>query len=831
MQNRIHYIFALCAAFGAFNFASTLVDDASPASVGLGARFALAQDDDPFGDDSDDDDPFAAADSEESSETPPESVADDPFVQNPSAGTPFAPSSLPAGNADAPREDLTPEEKARAEERAKYARAEDVPDEYKTEADFYETANAAERSVLRETPPNDAEWFAAAVRVSRVGRPSFAKLLVEKAVDAPAADPKASAAVLDALGTGRATYFVANPEIGLVGASVYDKVLASARQYWESDEALRDAFRRASAGSVSERARGITDARKGGASAIKALVVDLIGSSEERRQTATELLPFFEEDAVSALIACVRTATDEQLPSFVEALADFSDVRVGPELAARYYLDSRDEGKIALEKALSKQYSEIPSAEDVAGRAYEDALEYYRNQKRLPNVVDGVAVVWDWNARGESLARVELPVDSITRMEAARLALVSYLVGRGIGAVPPGVQELAIAAVAERAAYRVGLDSPRQGVAGFEAELPNLAAPELVAGLKYALDSEHYVGALIPAVLLQERGDESLCYGDGGSTPITRAATCPDRRVRYQALAAIVRWNPEKPYPGSSRVASGLEWFASASGERVVVVADPQLANASQIGQAFALAGFRVIPASTGRAALLAARNNADVELVFATSRVSEPTIETLAQALRGDARTRDVPLLVGADSERDAIDANVRVGREENVAILPVPRDVEAASQAIQMLGETSKIKPVPAELRRVEAKAAASGLLKLLTTRPKIYELDNVNELIRSLLARPALFDEGLEFAASIKTGYAQNALVQLAGDTRYGADVRDRVVDAFERQASTGLLLRGPEVAAMYDRYNASEKEDVQTQRILSRLLDVYEAAVKK
>lgn len=846
MRSRIQYILAsgvLGAALCALNSAA-LIDGDWLTSVDFGARQTFAQDDDPFGDDSEEEDPFAVPDEDDSSNdsfadeptVDEDDDAESPFSDDPRADTPFAPSSLPANSTSkaepAAQEELSPEEKARADERAKYARAEDVPDELKTEGDFYETANAAELSVLRVTPKNNAEWFGAAVRVSRIGRPAFAKLLVAKALDSPAASPEECAKVLDSLGSGRAIYFVGNPEIGPVGAEVYDKVLKTARQFWESDKALRAAFDRASSGSVAERSLGIVDARKGGASAIKLLVNDLVNGSEEQRVAATELLPFFEDDAVSALAACVRSATNEQLPNFVAALAEFSDVRVGPELAARYYLGVDDEGAAALSDALAKQYKEVPSAEEFAKKAFDSALGYYRGQTVLPSVVDGRADVWEWNAQGEALTCVELPVPSIVRAEAARWALVSYYVGRSVNAIPDDALELAIAAVAERNAYRVGLDAARQGVSAFDSELPDLGPAELDAGLKYALDSNHYAGALIPTILLQERGDESLCYGAGGPSTIVQAATCPDRRVRYQALAAIVRWNPSKPYPGSSRIAAGLEWFASSSGERVVVVTDPRLSEGSQIGQAFASSGFRVIPATTGREALLAAQGNADVELVYATSSVSVPNVGILAQALRSDTRTGDVPLLIGADTERDASAANVLAGREPNVLILPTPRENEAASWAIQKLNDTANIEPVSAETRQKQAKASVRALLQLLTTRPTIYELDDVNSLTRRLLSTPALFDEGLEFAATIKTPYAQKTLVELAGDTRFDASVRNRAVDAFEKQlAANGSLLRGPDVVAMYDRYNASEKEDDQTQQILSRLLDVYEAATGK
>ena len=852
MQNRFRYILAsqllwLFAALGALNLASFF----DAVAVDFGASLAMAQDDNPFGDDADDEnDPFAADDeddpfattggsaSDDAEEDVDEDDSDNPFSSDSKSETPFAPSTLPsnaastATNPDDSAQELTPEEQARADERAKYARAEDVPDDLKTEADFYETANAAELSVLRVAPTNDAEWFAAAVRVARVGRPAFAKLLVSKGLDAPAASPEASAKILDSLGSGRAIYFVGNPTIGPVGGEVYEKVLAAARQYWESDAALRDAFRRAASGSVSERAQGVTDARKGGPAAVKLLVTDLINGSEEDRVAAAELLPFFETAAVSALVACVRDATEEQLPNVVETLAGFSDLRVGPELAARYYLDIDGAAKTSFENALAKQCDVVPSAAEIAKLAYDKALGFYRRKTVLPGVVDGRVDVWNWNAQGESLTCVDLPVESVARAEAARWALVAYYVGENALATPSGALNLAIAAVGERHAYQVGLDSARQGVAAFESELPKLAAVDLVSGMNYALETQRYAAALIPAIILQDRGDESLVYGAGGPSTIVRAATCPDRRLRYQALAAIVRWNPEKSYPGSSRVAAGLEWFASSAGERVVVVAEPRLAVASQIGRAFSDAGYRVIPATTGREALLAAQSCSDVELVFATSTVSEPNVGVLAQALRSDARTGDVPLLIGADAQEDASAANVLAGREKNVMILPTPRELDAATWAIQKLNDAAGVAPVPVEDRLVQGRAAARALLQLLKTRPAIYELNDVNDLIRRLLASPALFDEGLEFAATVKTPYAQQALVDLAGDKRFGVDVRNRAVDAFERQlADNGSLLRGPEIKAMYDRYNASEKEDDQTQRVLSRLLDVYENATKR
>ncbi len=137
-----------------------------------------------------------------------------------------------------------------------------------------------------------------------------------------------------------------------------------------------------------------------------------------------------------------------------------------------------------------------------------------------------------------------------------------------------------------------------------------------------------------------------------------------------------------------------------------------------------------------------------------------------------------------------------------------------------------------VAASDRLEQSTAAARTFLALSKSRPGLYEFDRMNDLIRKFLATPAFFDQGLDYAATVKTNYAQTTLVGMIGDTNLTLDQRRKALGAFERQlAANGSLLRGPDVAAMYNRYNASEKEDAETQKVLSDMLDVYEKATEK
>ncbi|MBQ9370729.1 MAG: hypothetical protein IJU03_00885 [Thermoguttaceae bacterium] len=835
MRKVIRYILAYCLVCAV----TSALDAIAPCYVGGAPGQAVGQEDeqDPFGEfgsDEDEDESDGLFGDEEDAEDAQEEAS--PFDSEPDATEPFAPSAISETNVDAEKEPA----KAKSnpdDPRSQYARPEDVPDELKTEEDFFATLTPAERTILATTPQTDVEWYAAAARVARIGRVEFAKLLVEKASTAPAATAEATANALEQLTTGRAVYLVAHPGIGPVGETTYEKLLTRAQTYWEDDANLRAALDDLRSDVEQKRSSALVRLRRGGRTAIKALVAELLSGDEARSRVASDVFAFFEGDGTNALVACVREAPDAAVVALAPTLGDRADARVALELAIRYYDKASGSSRNALADELISLHGEVPALESVVADAYRNALGYYNRELVFYPVVDDAVELWTWNADSDNVDCASVPLAEAYRSEAARWALTAYRLSEGAsdasGVKRATLQELALTAVAEREAYRVGLDSVDRGADAFVQEFPEIATVDLVRGVRYALATKHYNGALIPLAILAQSGDASLlATTDGSMSPIVQAATCASRRARYQALTAIVKWNPERSYIGSSRVVDALQWFSTSTGQKVVVVATPKLADATRLGQVFLTLGYRTIPATSGRDVLLAAQNNADVEFVYVNATVRNPDLSALAQALRADPRTADAPLLVGFDDDWEESLARSKVGAEPNVFVTPTPYDLETASWALQNLRERSGVEPVDADIRLVASVRSARALLALVTSRPNIYSLDNINELTSRYLSTPALFDVGLDFAGSIKTSYAQNRLVELIGDTRYDLATRRRALEAFERQLTTnGSLLRGPDVQKMYDRYNASEKEDENTQRVLSTMLDVYEKATER
>jgi hypothetical protein len=73
------------------------------------------------------------------------------------------------------------------------------------------------------------------------------------------------------------------------------------------------------------------------------------------------------------------------------------------------------------------------------------------------------------------------------------------------------------------------------------------------------------------------------------------------------------------------------------------------------------------------------------------------------------------------------------------------------------------------------------------------------------------------------------AQRALMNFASQPVLPVHSRSAAADAFRKNVGLhGVLLTSGEILMQYDRYNASESSDADTQRVLGALLDTIEAA---
>ena len=82
-----------------------------------------------------------------------------------------------------------------------------------------------------------------------------------------------------------------------------------------------------------------------------------------------------------------------------------------------------------------------------------------------------------------------------------------------------------------------------------------------------------------------------------------------------------------------------------------------------------------------------------------------------------------------------------------------------------------------------------------------------------------------------AAVRSPVLQWAIYEKAANAIYPMWVRELAGAAFEESIERfGVLLRGPQIQRMYDRYNASEFEPTESQELLGRLIDAVVEAVR-
>lgn len=672
--------------------------------------------------------------------------------------------------------------------------AEKSPSEM-TEEDFYKTLTPAEKVLLSKQPVTGPELIETAVRISRVGRPEFAKILAEKSLSADG-DPADYAAVINRLGEDKLISFAHIPALNEVAGPAITKTMEEAKKAWSSPEWIEDAFKRTSSLSSETREAALADLKRGYPESFDFLLEKLDSDDETERQQAESVLAAGGIFAAEGLLARARCCAEPDLARITGILAKNGSLPEITPLLVRYYDESTgNQARTLLENVIRGQLGSVPTRAEGAARAYERGMAYFEKKIVLPNVVGGEYPVWVQNDGCETVRRM-VPTETALRMLAAQTLRDAYT----LSPESSEIRAAAEVAAAEEILYRNGLDAPVD-TKEFTDLFPNLAESDYADALHLALETGHEKGGIIPAVLLGATHDTELCVGDG-PTDLVRAALSRDRRLRFTALKAIAEIAPTASYPGSSGVTASLIWFSTSAGKRRAIVASPDLNQIGTIGNYIADGGVLTTPAGTGRDILTKAQSDADVEFVVALSDIKTPDLRTVAQALAADYRTADVPILIASEDDTRLEQARRAGEGEPNALVAILPFDTDSGKKLVQELYVKTDPRQVPAEVRLEQAKEAVRILCQFRKTSPNIYQLEDLEDLALRFLVTPHLTDEGLDFAMTVPAKSVQITLSQLTFDHRFELEAREKFLAGLEKHIGEyGLLLRGPDILRLF------------------------------
>lgn len=812
-----------------------------------------------------------------------------------------------------------------------FKRAEDKSPDEMNEEDFFKTMTPAETVILTPTPKKPIEFFRAGVLIASAGRPQFSRLCFAKIKEIVAKDakqaitPEEYVKVIDEVGFGRVLYLITNTVVGQEGTEAAQKAMEAARTVWENPAHLDAAAKRFVKDSIPEKAAALIALRKGGNVSVSILIDLLTKASDSEIEPLQRLLALLDENSFEALIVTLLNTKDEKLAERITGIFRQKISALIPDVYLALYYDTSFSEKFRnelMKKELARCFGSIPSLDEATARLDKKAHGWFRREVTQPVLINGKASVWSWDESTQKAVYKDLDSDQYYREGTVIWARQCWRIGQNVkeDALKNRILALALTAVSEKILFDKGLNNPLD-TTPLSKEFPNAQTADYERALVLALDEDHPKGGILPAIFLGKSEKQDLCYGKNNiPSPLVQAATSSDRRLRFTALSAISRLNPDKPYLGSSRIIPSLILFTTSHGNKKVIVAAPKIQDALRFGDFFVQEGYTVVPTTTGGNLVRLAQLDADVEMVAATTLIGTPDMLTVTQILGQDYRTADIPVLlcahsvsfprpVQASSEKiwsknpqdipfeadkgiivnayNPGDQNVTrevwairlsdqnidpkgVAQElsenlisspeitkkikapilfeietktnndlalnmsggfSNVLSLPMPYDKNSAHWAIDELFGKTKVDPVPAPIRKAQGKAAAAMLLRLYASHPEIYLIDDVIFLVQRYLSSDDFLEEGLQLAMLVREPKVQQILSDKLGDTRLPLQIRQEILTVYINHLDKfGNLLRGPEIQALYDRYNASEKEDPETQKILSDMLDAYEKTAK-
>jgi CheY-like chemotaxis protein len=314
------------------------------------------------------------------------------------------------------------------------------------------------------------------------------------------------------------------------------------------------------------------------------------------------------------------------------------------------------------------------------------------------------------------------------------------------------------------------------------------------------------------------------------ASALARALLHPSRDLRFAALEAIMRLDPHAPYPGAGVVADTLEYFARSIGAPKALVAAADAAEAGRLAGLLAEQGYEPDIAADAGSMLRMARASGDYEVIMVDSALALPSSAQLLQRLRSDSRLARIPLAVV--SMADEFPQVERVARRYPLclAVMRMHNGPAMQFELNRLLHRTGRV-VVPGEVRREQGLKALEWIAALAGERQQIYDTRRLDSAVISSLDAPGMTDAAIATLARLDTNRAQRALVDLASRPTAALPARQEAGRAFaDSVARRGTLLTSDEIARQYDRYNASEGYDGETQRVLADILDTIEARAK-
>lgn len=682
------------------------------------------------------------------------------------------------------------------------------------------------RALLESKPSTPSQLLQAVDTLLDLGAIAEADELLKR-LAGEQLDDEALAALARQFGSSMLLKLSLAPDLQPAGKQFADAVRAAADRRARDPQRLADLIEQLKSPESAVRRAAMVRLRFGRDAAIQALVAALADKQQaDARPALRAALAAFGSEAVQPLLAVARSAPAELQAEAIAVLGQIGRGQVSLHLLAPALL-KQGEPRVreAAQAALKASLGKTPSPYEASTALERVARSYYDGQRVMDADLEGKTRAWQWDPQKSELASEPVSARAAALAEAAELAAdASELAPQRTAA-----QRLYLGALAEAAALAAGLDAPLpEGPDTAHAVLAGQDADVLERMLIESLKTEHPIAATVATRLLGQTGRDELLYRRSPlPSALVQAARHPDRRLRMAALEAIFRLKPSKPYPGSSFVLDSLGYLASGSGAPRALAADARPLEVQVAAGLLATIGYETEIATTDRQAIAAAFASPDYELALIDFSLASPTSGQLLEQFRRDNRTSRLPIGIVASSED--LDRAERLARRIPLtAVIIRTENADALQYQTELMLQRFGRAFVSAEERRRQAAKAVAWLAEASEAPQGLYNLRRVEPALISSLWDPELGPQAAPILARLGTPSSQRELVDLASFASQPIELRQAAEQAFAASvADFGALLTTAEINRQYNRYNQSESQDKETQKVLASILDLIEA----
>lgn len=685
-------------------------------------------------------------------------------------------------------------------------------------------------AAIRESnPTTPLELAQAAVLMVDLGRIDVANEYLGKLLAAMPSDEEL-VKLQAKFGSGPLIRFQSLPELQPAGGQVAELVFAAVDKMTRNPAFLQQQVDALAATDENEVRRATVALRGAGAAAIEPLLTAYATNANPSTRTAAlKIILKLGQDAEPALWGALDSDDPTIKAAALSALGALRstrslDVILGPSVVA----SEAPEVRKAAAQAVIDIVGQPASASDVEKFLTKRIEGYLAGEPVFAGSPLTEIDVWTWGPAAPHLTKKKLSVADAATVWTARMA-------RDLAAIDPSNAENARLRLLTAMQSVIALDGPDVAIQGTPADAAakELGSDNVQDALNYALTHPRLTLAAIAACRwLGEQGDLSvLTAKNGRQSPLAAALSHGDFRVKAAAVDAVLALNPTEPFAGSSALIEALIFFARASGQRIAVIADPDTERAQELAGRLTELGYVVLSHCGRRDFFDAAYSSPDVELIFISDAVDRPGAFEMVQTLRRDKRTAETPIGVIPWID-DFSRWQVRLAGDPFSLALIRAHDIDGLTGQIQQLYALQGRLLVDATERR-ERSAKSLASLAALSSDPayKFYDLILYEKTLASLLGNAASLEDAATMLANLATPTAQTALVDTASEIGRPVNERQICAQAFDQAVKKGgLRLTRSQILQQYDRYNASENYDRDTQQVLASLLDTMEASAK-